>query len=204
MKTRTAPTAPESGADTRADRTVRNQGESTGARWTAEPIENSTAAAIYCPVVDTGRWNGVMHDLHRRDPGLAKRWGQSKRQPKGTDGRSGGRTTVLALARSGTPNPAGPLLLRGRQAGIRDPRRRTLRRSERPAAARDRRARGPRADERGGSRSDRCSLSRPPNRTRCPPRVGPRKRTDVRRTDGAGNYSANESERTRGSRNHGN
>ena len=104
MKTRTAPTAPESGADTQADRTVRNRVDSTGATWTAEPIENSTAAAVYCPVVDTGRWNGVMHDLHRRDPGLAKRWGESKRQPKGADGQNGGRTTVLALARSGAPN----------------------------------------------------------------------------------------------------
>ena len=77
---------------------------------------------------------GGHRPMERRDarpppagPGTGKRWGQSKRQPKGTDGRSGGRTTVLALARSGTPNPAGPLLLRGRQAGIRDPRRRTLR-----------------------------------------------------------------------------
>ena len=104
MKTRTAPTAPEGVADTRADRTVREEIESTGVRWTADPIENSTAAAIYCPVVDAGRWNGVMHDLHRRDPGLARRWGESKRQPKDADGQSGGRTTVLALARSGALN----------------------------------------------------------------------------------------------------
>ena len=102
--TRTTPTTPESGADTRADRTVQNEFDRTGVRWTTEPIENSTAAAVYCPVVDAGRWNGVMHDLHQRDPGLAKRWGESKRQPKGADGQSGGRTTVLALARSGARN----------------------------------------------------------------------------------------------------
>ncbi len=104
MKTKTAPTASETNADTRADRTVQNEFDRTGVRWTTEPIENSTAAAVYCPVVDAGRWNGVMHDLHQRDPGLAKRWGESKRQPKGADGQSGGRTTVLALARSGARN----------------------------------------------------------------------------------------------------
>ena len=104
MKTRTAPTAPERATDTRADKTVPNDIESPGMRWTAEPIENSTAAAVYCPVVDAGRWNGVMHNLHQRDPGLAKRWGESKRQPKGADGQSGWRTTVLALARSGARN----------------------------------------------------------------------------------------------------
>ena len=104
MMTRTTPTAPESGGDTQADRTIREQVAGTGATWTTEPIKNSTAEAIYCPVVGPGRWNGVMHDLHQRDPGLAKRWGESKRQPKAAGGRSGGRTTVLALARSETPH----------------------------------------------------------------------------------------------------
>ena len=64
MMTRTTPTAPENGGDTQADRTVREQVAGTGATWTTEPIEDSTAEAIYCPVVDAGRWNGVMHDLH--------------------------------------------------------------------------------------------------------------------------------------------
>ena len=57
MMTRTTATAPESGGDTPADRTVREQVTGTGATWTTEPIENSTAEAIYCPVVGPGRWN---------------------------------------------------------------------------------------------------------------------------------------------------
>ena len=43
-------------------------------------------------------------NLHQRDPGLAKRWGESKRQPQAADRRRGARTTVLALARSETPH----------------------------------------------------------------------------------------------------
>ena len=55
------------------------------------------ADAIYCPVLETGRWNGVMEDLHRREPGLARRWRESKRQPGPRDSRRSERTTVLAL-----------------------------------------------------------------------------------------------------------
>ena len=87
MNTTTRAPGASSGADTRADSGPPPGLESSSTRWTGEPFEGSTAEAIYCPVLDSGRWNQVMQELHRRDPGLARRWRESKHQPKPRQGR---------------------------------------------------------------------------------------------------------------------
>ena len=73
-----------------------------GARQTGERFEESTADAVYCPVLEAGKWNEVMEKLHRRDPGLARRWRESKRRPGPRLERNAQVTKVLALPLSNT------------------------------------------------------------------------------------------------------
>ena len=98
--TRAAPDA--AGADNRADTRTPERLHDGAARQTSEAFAEATADAVYCPVLEPGRWNEVMEDLHRRDPALGRRWRETKHQP-GPRQRPGGQITkVLGLPASGT------------------------------------------------------------------------------------------------------
>ena len=118
-ETRRAPSAPEQRRDTRADRAA-------GTRWTTEPIEKSEADAIYCPVLDAGRWNGVMHvsttGTRGSRGGGASRSASRGHETVGGPSYDGPRTTAQR-----DTDPVGPLLLRRRVPRIGDPGRRPLR-----------------------------------------------------------------------------
>ena len=182
MTSKTASAAPDTQADAPADRAAHERVDKTGARWTTAPNEKSGAEAIYCPVLEAGRWNGVMQGLHQRDPGLARRWRDSKHQPGATNGRRSERTKVLALARSETLTRWVLNCYEGENpgSGIRDAARYAERSYLRQLAIDGRVDAAPTSDE---ARTAIAAARDRVRNGRGPRPVGARERTDVRTRD---------------------
>ena len=60
-------------------------------------IEQAECEAVYCPVLERGKWNATMARLHQADKGLARKWQTTKRRPVAGTTPRGLRTRVLAL-----------------------------------------------------------------------------------------------------------
>ena len=89
--------APDTGADTVWAGDVREWAEEQGLEWTTEPIEETSADAVYCPVPDVGRTNPTLEALHRSDRALRRHWQRTTHRPAGRGGTKGPRTRILAV-----------------------------------------------------------------------------------------------------------